>query len=250
MSYFTDPVFLALTFAILLLGGGVKGVIGLGLPLISVPLLAYLMPVPAAISVLAAPVLVANTYQALKGGLLLGALRRFWPLLVSLTLGVALGAQLLIALEERTLYLVLGVMVVLLALVNLFGPNLSLDPAYERPAGFAVGLGSGVLGGVSSFLGPPVVLYLVSLHLTKDLFVVAIALVFLLGGLPLYGTLAWSGMLGWDEALLSLFAVLPVMLGLFGGQQLRRIVPQRRFHQLVLLVLVVVGISLVRRGLA
>lgn len=249
MSYLSDPQFLLAASAILLFAGGIKGVIGLGLPLVAVPLLTYLLPVPVAISVLAAPVVVSNTYQATSGGLMGAALARFWPLLLAMTIGVALGAQLLISLDERTLYLILGVMVVLLGLVNLFGANLTINTRYERRTGVAIGFASGLLGGVSSFLGPPIVLYLVALQLAKDLFVVALALVFLVAGLPLYGTLAVGGILGWEEALLSLFAVIPVMFGVMGGQRLRKIMPQQRFRQVVLLVLVLIGVILIRRGL-
>ena len=95
LSYLTDPQFLLIASLFLLLGGGIKGVIGLGLPLVSVPLLTYLLPVPVAISVLAAPVMVANCYQAMRGGLLVPVLRRIWPLLVAMVIGVLLGAQLL-----------------------------------------------------------------------------------------------------------------------------------------------------------
>src|SRR5690606_42150851 len=79
LSYLSDPQFLLLATLFLLLGGGIKGVIGLGLPLVSVPLLSYLLPVPIAISVLAAPVMVSNCYQALHGGLLAPVIKRIWP---------------------------------------------------------------------------------------------------------------------------------------------------------------------------
>ena len=101
LSYLTDPQFLLIASLFLLLGGGIKGVIGLGLPLVSVPLLTYLLPVPVAISVLAAPVMVANCYQAMRGGLLVPVLRRIWPLLVAMVIGVLLGAQLLDVLAAR-----------------------------------------------------------------------------------------------------------------------------------------------------
>lgn len=249
MEYLNDIEFLLAVAGILFLGGWIKGVIGLGLPLVSVPLLTYLLPVPVAIFVLAVPVLVSNCYQATRGGLLVEALQRFWPLLTAMMLGVALGAQLLITLDERSLYLILGTMVTLLGFIYLFGGNLMISARFERGTGVAVGFGSGLLGGVSSFLGPPIVLYLVALHLGKELFIVALALVFFLGGVPLYGTLAASDIVGWDEILLSALGVLPVMLGVFAGQRLRRVMPQELFRRVVLAVMVIMGLLLIRRGL-
>ena len=61
-------VILALaTAAMLSLGGLVKGVLGVGLPLVTVPLLSLVLPAPQAIGMLVVPVLLANLIQAVQG---------------------------------------------------------------------------------------------------------------------------------------------------------------------------------------
>lgn len=240
---------LALAAAFLFLGGLIKGILGIGLPLVSVPLLSYLLPVPTAIAVLCLPILTSNSYQVRQGDRFLPAFRRFWPLLASLAVGVTLGAQLLVSLDAKRLSLTLGVMVIVFAVLNLLSPRLVVPARLESRTGPLVGLGAGLLGGVSGFFGPPVIMYLVALKLPKDAFVSTVAMAFLSGSLPLYAVLLYHGVLGAAELRLSAAALLPVMAGVLLGQRLRRRVPAHLFSLLVLIALSLIGASLVRRGL-
>lgn len=56
-----------LTLAALLLGGTTKGALGVGLPLVAIPILSLGMPAPQAIALLVMPVLLSNILQALQG---------------------------------------------------------------------------------------------------------------------------------------------------------------------------------------
>lgn len=241
-------------FVLLLLlqvvAGGVKGVLGIGLPLVAVPVLSQLMPVPTAIAAMTLPILLSNLYQGLDRRLVGPILRRFWPMIVTAMLTCLASAQLLVSLDARTTYLSLGLIVVAFAAFNLAGDRFGLPPRLEKPLGPVVGLLAGALGGLSTFFGPPIILYLVSLKLPKDAFVCAAGLAFAAAGLPLWGTLAAEGVLGPQELLLSAVFVLPVMLGVLAGQRLRRVVPQQTFRRVLLAVLLLMGLSLMRRGLS
>ncbi|MFC4352731.1 sulfite exporter TauE/SafE family protein [Fodinicurvata halophila] len=240
----------AVGFSGLLLAGFVKGVIGMGLPLVALPVLAYMMPVPEAITVLSLPVVLSNLVQAFQGGHFLGVLKRFWPVMLSLVLGVLLGVQLLVSLDPQLLYLLLGIAITGMALLTLSSPRFTLKPSQERPVGLGVCFGAGVLGGVSNLPGPPLALYLVALRLEKTFFISAISIFFLINSAPLYAALALHDVLGWYELLLSAFAVIPVFGGVFLGQWVRKFVSQARFQTVVLLVLVVIGLSFIWRAYA
>ena len=66
-----------------LLGGFVKGVIGGGLPAISIGLLGIVMPVPQAAALVVAPAFLSNIWQSL-GPQLWPLLRRLWPMLIGI----------------------------------------------------------------------------------------------------------------------------------------------------------------------
>ncbi|MGP1255830.1 MAG: sulfite exporter TauE/SafE family protein [Kiloniellales bacterium] len=235
--------------AALLLGGIVKGTIGIGLPLVSVPLLALQLPVPTAIAILGLPVLISNFVQMHAGDSLRAAITRFWPLLAALICGILIGANLLAGIDQRRLSLILGSVVIVFALLNLVGGRLTVSGVTERWIGPPLGLAAGVLGGLSSFFGPPVVMYFVALKLPKNGFVSAIALVYFCGTVPLYTAMAWLGLYGLPEVALSAFALLPVGVGLWIGQHLRQRLPQDVFNHLVLVLLTAIGVTLIWRAL-
>ena len=162
------------TFAILLyialvyvLSGVVKGVLGIGLPLVSIPLLAGTVGPITAMSLLAVPTVVINLWQTAQSGYMGGALKRFWaayPLLIG---GVIVGVAFLTSLDSKAVFVLVGAVVILIALAQLLPFNLTIPHRSERWATPAIGIVSGLLGGISSFLGPLMAMYLMALRVTK-----------------------------------------------------------------------------------
>src|SRR6266849_4316026 len=74
MSEFTLAVFIA---AVFLLAGGIKGVLGLGLPTVAMGLLSVAMTPAEAAGILVIPALVTNIWQVALGPALLTLVRRF-----------------------------------------------------------------------------------------------------------------------------------------------------------------------------
>ena len=78
-----------------LLAGFVKGVIGLGLPTVSIGLLGLLLTPAQAAAILVVPSLVTNVWQAWPAAVLLALARRLWPMLAGICVGTFIGAVLL-----------------------------------------------------------------------------------------------------------------------------------------------------------
>ncbi len=233
-----------------LLGGLVKGAVGLGLPMVSVPLLSSIVGVPTAVALMSVPALASNAWQMLQGGYFTAAVRRLWPILVALSLGIALGARLLVSSDPRLVQAMLGTVVAVSALLGHFQPEVTLPRRLQAWLGPAAGLLGGLIGGLSSVFGPPIVVYLVALRLPKDEFVASIALVYFTGTIPLGAVLALHGVLGPAEALLAVLATGPVFAGLLVGQWLRARIDQAMFRRILLVMLLLIGLNLVRRALA
>lgn len=252
IEYPFDPTLANLLFCglVFLAAGIVKGVIGIGLPLVSVPLLAGMVSPGVAISLLVVPVFAANFWQARQSGYHREAFRRFWPAFVTLAVGTLIGVYFLTTLDARTVALIIGTLVVLVSVSQIFPLSLTISPRAESWATPLMGLVAGLLGGISSFSGPPFVMYLVALRLLKDQFVGAIAVYYLFASVPLYASLAYYGFLGWGELLFSAGAAVPVLAGILLGQWLRARVPQEAFRRVVLVALMVVGLNLIRQALA
>jgi len=236
--------------AFIMLGGMVKGVFGVGLPMVAVPLLSYILPVPTAIALLAVPVLASNVYQAFRGGRARAAVARFWPLLGLLVVGIVVGVRVLVGLNQTVLQFLLGSVVIGSALFNFFGKVGAISPRLEGWLNPAVGAACGLFGGITSFYGPPLAAYMMALRLDKDTFVSTMAVGYLAGGIPFNLSLAAFDILGWNEAFYSLLACLPVFAGMLLGERLRGVLPQSVFRVLILVILVLIGGSLIAKALA
>ena len=112
-------IFCFLIAAAFLLAGFIKGVIGLGLPTVSMGLLAVSMPPAHALAIVIVPAIVTNIWQTFVGPYLRDIIRRLWPLMVGTVVGIWLNAGMLTGPYARYGTIVLGVLLVIYAIVGL-----------------------------------------------------------------------------------------------------------------------------------
>ncbi len=230
--------------AVFALGGIVKGTLGVGLPLVVVPLLALLVPATQAIVLVMASVLASNLRQAFDGGVSAEGLKRFAPLIVCLLLATLATVPMTLALPEAALRRLLAGIVLLAVLLMALPLQLAVPPRHERWWSAGVGLLSGVMGGMSSLTGPVIITYLMSLGLAREVFIGTISVIYLAGALPLYGSMAARGRVSWADAGLSLLSLLPMFGGMAVGKRLRGRLDEKSFRRLLLGFLVAVSMAL------
>ena len=236
-------------FFALLCGGLIKGTLGVGTPLLTVPLMALVLPAQTAVAIMAIPVVVANLWQASQAKRLTAVVARFWPAFFSVLLGTYVGVAILSTIDERALLLFVGVVVIAFTALQGSSYSFNLSSAMEKPAGVAFGLSSGLIGGVSSMFGPMLILYLVSVkNLDKNQFVGAISFLYVAAVVPWSLILYAFGILDMRLFVLSTAATVPVTLGLVIGQNLRHRISEQRFHRLVLLILLASGGAMLWRA--
>ncbi len=244
-----DPFFIAWCAGSLAVAGVVKGVTGIGIPMVSIALLSLVISVPQAVALLPLPILAANSWQAFRGGRFKSSLYRFRPLIIALGIGIVFGALLLKHVDDRVLQAVIGIAVMVFSITSLSTPELRVPAAAERWLGAVAGALGGVLGGMSALFGPPILMFLVSLHLPKDEFVAVIGAVYLLGGVFLLAALAGVRVMGPQELALSALATPPLLAGMALGQWLRDRISQEAFRKGLLVTVMLIGASLLVRAL-
>ena len=244
-----DTATLALLVVVLLLAGLVKGTIGFGLPLVAVSILTQFLPKEWALALMILPVAFSNLFLGFEGRLFGASLRRFWPVILAVGSGILLGAMTLASLPQEHFLLVVGLVVIAFALAEQFRLVLPVPAAHERLVGIAAGLFGGLLGGVSTAYGPPLIMYLSALRLSKVEFVAAIGAIWTFASLVLILAFHLSGILVGERLWWSLAACIPVGLGLWLGSRLRDRIPQEPFRRLIRLALLLLGANLVRRAL-
>ena len=231
-----------------LLAGLSKGAIGFGLPVITIPIVATVLPIHVAIALTAGPILFSNLFQAFKGADPVGVIGRFWPLILAMLVGTTIGSQILTRVNQETVLIIVGTVLLCFVALQGFSIRPVISHRAERILNPFVGMASGLLGGTAGILGPPFLIFLIALRLPKDVFVGSIGLLYLVGIIPLYVTLAVTGVFARDEAIVSGLACIPLFLGIFAGIWLRDRVSATLFQRALLVGVFVIGVNLIRRG--
>ncbi|NQV98283.1 MAG: sulfite exporter TauE/SafE family protein [Rhodospirillales bacterium] len=241
---------LAIAFGALVIGGIAKGITGIGLPIISIAILVNFLPPTLCIAIVVIPILVTNFWQAVTSTSILVPIKRFWPTILCFITALIIGARLLVGLDAQVLYAILGVSVLIFSASNLFRPRArAIKPATERWLGPLAGVAGGLLGGISTIWGPPLMMFLMSLHLKKDEWVRSVGLIWFAGAVPL--TLAFwaNGILNGQTLPLSIAACVPGMIGILIGERIRGWINQDTFRKVMLSLLFLIGLNLIRRAL-
>ncbi len=233
-----------------LFAGMVKGVIGLGLPAVSLALLTVAFDLPSAMSLLLVPSFVTNLWQALAGRHSRAILLRLWPFLVMATATVWIGAQALTRMDLSLLTALLGVLLVTYSMLNLRGIQLTVSARHETWVGLLVGAANGVLTGMTGSSVVPGVMFLQAIGLSRDLFIQAMGMLFAASALALAVALQNANILTVEHGILSFGAVLPALVGMILGQRVRNALPERRFRKVFFVALLVLGAYIIASALA
>ena len=243
-----DAFALAVAFAAFFVGAFVKGALGFGMPLITMAIVPLVAPVDLALALNAIVAGTLNVTQTLEGGRALPAIRRFWPAVVALGPGVAVGALLVSVVDDATLRLLLGVTVLGFVGLTVTGAALAIPPHRERAAGVVTGLVGGVVGGLTTANGPVLLMYVVGLGLDRGMFRAALGLLFLATALFAGAGFVAVGVIDAPRAAAALICLVPAALGNWAGNRAGRRLNQRLFRGAVLAGLTVIGLNYVARA--
>lgn len=240
-----DPATLAIIFATFLLAGGVKGVIGLGLPTISLAILTVALDLASAMALLLIPSFVTNFWQGAVGGHALALVKRLWPFLLAATVTVWIGGLALARVDHGWLSALLGVLIVAYAGVSLLGFRPKISSKAEGWMGPTLGVTNGVLTGMTGSFVVPGVLYLNAIGLPRDALVQAMGILFTLSTAALAVALGGNNLLTTDLGLASLLGLPPAIFGMIAGQWLRKRLSEQRFRQVFFSALLLLGLYIV-----
>lgn len=237
----SDPAIVATILATFLLAGAVKGVIGLGLPTISLAILTVTLDLASAMALLLIPSFVTNFWQGAVGGHGRMLIRRLWPFMLTASVTVGVGGLALARLDHEWLSMLLGVLIAAYAIVSLAGWRPRVTPAQDRWVGPTTGLLNGVLTGMTGSFVVPGVIYLNAIGLERDALVQAMGILFTLATLALALILNGTGLLSVDLGLGSLIGLPPALAGMALGQRLRRRLSPERFRRVFFGALLALG---------
>jgi uncharacterized protein len=235
---------LTIIAAIFVLAGFVKGAIGLGLPTVSIGLLATLMPPAHAVAIVIVPAIVTNIWQTFVGPYLRDILRRLWPLMVGTCIGVWSGSGLMTGPYARFGTLILGTLLVIYAILGLGKIRFSVARAHEKWVGALVGALTGLISAATGVQVIPSMPFLQAIGMEKDELVQALGVFFTTATIALSFNLADAGLLTVSVALPGVIAMVAAFAGMALGQSVRSRMDPETFRRWFLGGLLLLGLYL------
>lgn len=232
-----------------LIAGLVKGVIGLGLPIISLAILVARFDLTTAMALLIVPSLVTNIWQAVVGGNLAYLFQRLWPFLLAASLTIWIGVLALSVIHMKLLTILLGALLIAYALISLSGFHPRINPASEHWAGSICGIINGLFTGMTGSFVFPGVMYLQALDLDRHQLVQAMGILFCISTLMLGFALQTNNLLDIQSGSLSILAVIPALTGMWVGRAIRQRLSEQRFRVVFYWAISLLGIYIVIKSL-
>jgi uncharacterized membrane protein YfcA len=230
--------------AVFLLAGFIKGVIGLGLPTVSMGLLVVTMQPSQALAIVIVPAIVTNIWQTFVGPYLRDIIARLWPLMVGTVVGIWLNAGMLTGPYARYGGIVLGVMLVIYAIVGLNKFDFHVAPRDEKWIGGVVGVITGAVSATTGVQVIPSMPFMQAIGMQKDELVQALGVFFTVATVALAFNLTSAGLLSASTALPGGVAMAAAFAGMFIGQAVRARMPAEAFRRWFLIAMILLGIYL------
>lgn len=228
--------------AIFLLAGCVKGLIGFGLPTVSIAIIATFLGLIEAMTLMLLPSLITNLWQGLVGGHLIRLIRRCWSMFILGAVFTWFTSSLLSTWNPASFTVILGIVVTFYGLSSLCSFKLSSPGSGESWISPFVGMVSGGITGLTGVFVVPAIGYLQSLRMEKDELIQAMGLWFTIATLSLAFSLKDHGLFADDLGWISLMAVLPALLGMWVGRILRPKLSESAFRRLFFVGLTLLGV--------
>jgi uncharacterized membrane protein YfcA len=232
----------------LVLGGVAKGIVGIGVPLVAMPILSQLMPVKQAVLLLSMPVVLGNIPQALEGGELVGTVRRIAAPLVGTVLGNIVGVTILVSLEPHHAQAAAGSLLIFAAALLLASPRFTLAPKWVKPVGFVLGFGAAMMESIASIPGPLLALYLIASGVRGKDFTKQMAMILVVSIVTLLVVFKSGAQASGTDLIISAVASIPVIVGMALARPLRDKLPPHLFRVIVLIFVLAAAAQMIRKA--
>ncbi len=220
----------------------VQGFTSFGFSLVAIPLLSLFLDAKLIIIITVTYSLVINTMvfrKYYKDARLLKIL----PLLISAIIFTFVGISYLNTIDDHLLKLVIGILLVIVGIINNLGIRFDLKKPEKYY--FPVGAVSGVLNGIGGISGPPVLVFLSNIDLSRSQFKATLSSYFLTLNIVAILTYIYKGFYT-PENLRIIWTYLPhVIIGTGIGLYTSTKIEERLFKRIINIAIPIMGLNIV-----
>ncbi|MBT3430675.1 MAG: sulfite exporter TauE/SafE family protein [Proteobacteria bacterium] len=238
-----------ITGLIFLLAGTVKGIVGFGLPLVSITLLTPLYGLVDAIAVMVLPAMVTNFWQALNGGRFTSLWKRLWPLYLSGAVSTVIATSALVQIDVQWPTVLLGSVILAYSLVGLTAWQPAEPGRRETWLSPATGVVTGLITGLTGVLVFPLTIYFQALNLDRRALFQAMGIYLLMANVALALVFGWQSAFPEEITQLALIGIVAGFVGMALGQRIQAHLSAQQFKRVFFCSLAVVGAYIFLRAL-
>ena len=242
-----DQITLLVILFSLCLGGFTKGVISWGFPVISLPILTIVLPPTSALFLLFFPIIFANIKEINFNNL--SDYNELIPFSIGIFLGILVGSYIFHNTKSEIISIAIGITIIIFAYINFKGFKINEILVSNKLFGLLYGLFSGVIGGMTTVLGPLMIIYLVSLNFSKERFSQNVSFLVFSTLIPLYVMFFIYQKVEVNDFLVTFLALIPAIFMQYLGLKIRDRIPQKTFKNLTLVFLTFVGLLVLYKHL-
>jgi uncharacterized membrane protein YfcA len=239
----SDPIFIFVIFA-LILSAFIKGSLGMGFSTICLAMLANVIELKTAISIVVLPSMLSNAMVMIEAGNLRISLRLFLSMILAAIPGMAIGLQLLRQSDNTLSISILALVLIVYGCWGWANHQFRINDKFVPKLNPLVGFTTGIVNGATGSQIFPVMPYLLSLNISKDVLVQTINLSFTVNSLIMLGFLYNMNTLDTDSIFTYALGVVPVAIGVWLGGKVRKRIPEARFKKIVMALIVSLGLLL------
>ncbi len=242
-SLSTGLVVVALTA--ISVGALIKGMTGLGLPLIAVPAIATFTSVEEAVVLMIIPTFGSNLWLVVSHRRFLAMLRGHIPFLVAGFAGGIFGTFALVAIDDRWLKLTLAAWLALYLLQFAFGNILKALFQAKGAAAAAVGFTGGAIQGATGVSAHIVAPYFHGRRMAAEAYAFLIACAFLTFSSAQLTTAIGTQLFSTQRLILGSIALLPTLVFTRLGIQFAGKISERAFQKALIALFILMEIKLI-----
>ena len=231
---------------VMMVAGLVHGTLGLGFPMVATPLLALVLDVRLAILITLIPTAVVNLASIFGASDWRSVLSNYWRIPLYALIGGFFGSWLIDRYDPAPFQLLLALLIFLYLACARFKPEafrfLASNSNLTMPI---VGLVAGFAAGTTNVMVPILIIYTLSLALTKDRMVQLFNTCFLAGKIAQLIVFSASGTVTPAFLLATLPFAIVGYLALLAGKRIRDQLPTALFMKIVRAILFLLGVLLI-----
>jgi len=235
----------AVIFVALSIGAFAKGMTGLGLPPVSIAILAVFFGVEHAVVVTTIPVAFSNIQIVWMWRRRWNEIPYPWPALVAAAIGVAAGTWVLANIDERMLTIVLTVWIAFYLLTVVFKLKIRPDGGAAKMLSPVLAAAAGICQGATGMSGPFIATWAHAWGFVKETYVFATSLLFLSISATHVVGVGVAGLYDIERISQGLLAIIPVMIFIPLGMRMTERISPRLFNWVIVGLIAAMEVKLV-----